>query len=95
MYGRIIPGYDPTTTSYVIYQPVGVSVGISPWNYPIELVAWKLGAALAAGCSIVLKPPSETPLSPLHFVECLVDAGLPEAEQRMVEAAIAEHTLWP
>ncbi len=84
VYGRIVPGYDPTTTSYVIYQPVGVSVGISPWNYPIELVAWKLGGALAAGCTIVLKPPSETPLSPLHFVECLVDAGLPPGVANVV-----------
>jgi succinate-semialdehyde dehydrogenase/glutarate-semialdehyde dehydrogenase len=54
VYGRIVPGYDPTTTSYVIYQPVGVSVAISPWNYPIELVGWKIGGALAAGCTVVL-----------------------------------------
>ena len=87
VYGRVIPGYDPTTTSYVVYQPVGVSVGISPWNYPIELVAWKLGAALAAGCTIVLKPPSETPLSPLHFVECLVEAGLPAGVVNVVFGA--------
>jgi len=78
IYGRVIPGYDPTTTSYVIYEPVGVCAGISPWNYPIELVAWKVGAALAAGCTIVVKPPSQTPLSPLNFIRCLVDAGIPE-----------------
>jgi succinate-semialdehyde dehydrogenase/glutarate-semialdehyde dehydrogenase len=77
VYGRIIPGYDATTTSYVIYQPVGVSAAISPWNYPIELVGWKVGGALAAGCTVVLKPPSETPLSPTHYVRCLVDAGVP------------------
>ncbi len=84
VYGRVVPGYDRTTTSYVIYQPVGVSVGISPWNYPIELVAWKVGAALAAGCTIVLKPPSETPLSPLHFAACLVDAGAPKGVVNVV-----------
>ncbi len=84
VYGRIVPGYDPTTTSYVVYQPVGVSVGISPWNYPIELVAWKVGGALAAGCTMVLKPPSETPLSPLRFVACLVDAGLPKGVVNVV-----------
>lgn len=79
VYGRIIPGSgsDPTTTSYVTYEPVGVSVGISPWNYPIELVAWKVGAALVAGCTIVVKPPSLTPLSPLAFIGCLADAGAP------------------
>lgn len=76
-YGRLIPGYDTSTTSYVMYQPVGVSAAISPWNYPIELVGWKVGAALAAGCTVVLKPPSETPLSPTHYVKCLIDAGVP------------------
>jgi succinate-semialdehyde dehydrogenase/glutarate-semialdehyde dehydrogenase len=77
VYGRIVPGFDARTTSYVLYEPVGVSAAISPWNYPIELVAWKVGGALAAGCTIVVKPPSETPLSPLAFVKCLVDAGVP------------------
>jgi len=78
IYGRIVPGLDPTTTSYVIYQPIGVSTAISPWNYPIELVGWKVGGALAAGCTIVVKPPSETPLSPLNYLKCLVDAGVPK-----------------
>ena len=63
--------------SRVIYQPVGVAAAISPWNYPIELLAWKLGAALASGCTIVCKLPSETPLSPLAFIECVVEAGVP------------------
>ena len=75
--GHYVPGYDPTTTSYVIYEPVGVSVGIAPWNYPVELVAWKIGGALAAGATIVLKAPSETPLSPRAFAECVHDAGAP------------------
>ena len=76
-YGRLIPGHDVGTTSEVIYQPVGVAAAISPWNYPVELVAWKVGAALAAGCTMVVKPPVQTPLSPLRFVQCLADAGLP------------------
>ncbi|MFW6180487.1 MAG: aldehyde dehydrogenase family protein, partial [Spirochaetota bacterium] len=50
---------------------------ISPWNYPIELVGWKVGGALAAGCTVVVKPPSETPLSPAAYIRCLVDAGIP------------------
>jgi succinate-semialdehyde dehydrogenase/glutarate-semialdehyde dehydrogenase len=75
--GHYVPGYDPSTTSYVVYEPVGVSVGISPWNYPVELVAWKIGGALAAGATMVLKAPSETPLSPRAFVECVHDAGAP------------------
>jgi succinate-semialdehyde dehydrogenase/glutarate-semialdehyde dehydrogenase len=84
VYGRVVPGYDETTTSYVLYEPVGVSAAISPWNYPIELVAWKVGAALAAGCTVIVKPPSETPLSPLNFIKCLVDAGVPDGVVNVV-----------
>lgn len=75
--GKIIASDDADTTSRVIYQPLGVAAAISPWNYPIELLAWKVGAALAAGCTLVAKLPSETPLSPLAFLACLVDAGVP------------------
>lgn len=77
VYGRIIPNADPAVDSQVIYQPVGPCAAISPWNYPVELVAWKIGGALAAGCTLVVKPPSLTPISPLMFIECLVDAGIP------------------
>ncbi len=86
IYGRIVPcsGSDVSTTSFITYEPVGVSVGISPWNYPIELVAWKVGAALAAGCAIVAKPPSLTPLSPLAFIGCLADAGTPHGVVNVV-----------
>ncbi|CEP66985.1 Aldehyde/histidinol dehydrogenase [Moorella glycerini] len=77
VYGRIIPNAEADTESRVIYQPVGVAAAISPWNYPVELLAWKLGAGLAAGCTVVAKVPSETPLSPLAFVRCIVDAGVP------------------
>jgi succinate-semialdehyde dehydrogenase/glutarate-semialdehyde dehydrogenase len=82
--GRVVPGYDPTTTSYVIYEPVGVAAAISPWNYPIELVGWKVGGALAAGCTSVVKPPSETPLSPTAYIKCLVDAGIPKGVVNIV-----------
>lgn len=78
VYGRIIPNADPDTESRVIYQPLGVAAAISPWNYPIELLAWKVGAALAAGCTLVCKLPSETPLSPLAFLSCLQQAGIPD-----------------
>jgi succinate-semialdehyde dehydrogenase/glutarate-semialdehyde dehydrogenase len=76
-YGRIIPNEDPRYQSLVVRQPVGVVAAISPWNYPVELTGWKAAAALAAGCTIVAKPPSLTPLSPLAFWKCLVDAGIP------------------
>ncbi|MBS4208213.1 NAD-dependent succinate-semialdehyde dehydrogenase [Bacillus sp. FJAT-50079] len=76
IYGRIIPNAEENMESRVIYQPIGVAAAISPWNYPIELLAWKVGAALASGCTIVCKLPSETPLSPSAFVKCMIDAGV-------------------
>ena len=76
--GRIIPNEAKGCVSGVIYQPVGPAVAITPWNYPIELLAWKVGGALAAGCTIVCKIPYETPLSPTLFAECVIGAGLPE-----------------
>ncbi|MFW6030382.1 MAG: aldehyde dehydrogenase family protein [Halanaerobiales bacterium] len=54
-----------------------MAAAISPWNYPIELLAWKIGGALAAGCSVVAKLPSQTPLSPLKFIECIESSGVP------------------
>jgi len=78
VYGRIISATDgPSYRSEVIYQPVGVSAAISPWNYPVELLAWKIGGALAAGCPMVIKVPSETPLNALMFARCVLDAGVP------------------
>ena len=77
VYGRIVASVEADTESRVIYQPVGPAAAISPWNYPVELLAWKVGAALAAGCTVIAKPPSLTPLSPLLLLRCLVDAGVP------------------
>jgi succinate-semialdehyde dehydrogenase/glutarate-semialdehyde dehydrogenase len=77
VYGRIIANAEADMESMVIYQPIGVAAAISPWNYPIELLAWKVGGALASGCTLVAKLPSETPLSPLAFIKCVVDAGIP------------------
>jgi succinate-semialdehyde dehydrogenase/glutarate-semialdehyde dehydrogenase len=77
IYGRIVANSDSKMESQVIYQPVGPAAAISPWNYPVELLAWKIGGALSAGCSIVAKLPSETPFSPLEFIKCLVEAGIP------------------
>jgi len=79
VYGRIIPNADSNDiVSHVVYQPVGVAACISPWNYPIELLAWKVAAAMAAGCTCILKVPSETPLSPLEFVKVMEKAGFPD-----------------
>jgi len=77
IYGRIIANEEGDIESRVIYQPIGVAAAISPWNYPIELLAWKIGGALASGCTVVAKLPSETPLSPLAFIRCVQETGIP------------------
>jgi succinate-semialdehyde dehydrogenase / glutarate-semialdehyde dehydrogenase len=63
--------------STVIYQPLGVCALITPWNYPVSLLSWKLGPAIASGCAMVVKPTSVTPLSPTAFCAALIEGGLP------------------
>ena len=63
--------------SLVVSSPVGVVGAITPWNYPVDIYAWKLGPALAAGCTLVAKPPHETPLAIGMIAQCFADAGLP------------------
>ncbi|MBA3937581.1 MAG: aldehyde dehydrogenase family protein [Planctomycetes bacterium] len=75
--GEINQTEKASLRSWVIRQPVGVVAAITPWNYPVALLAWKLGPALAAGCSMVVKPNCVTPLSPVAFCQALVDGGLP------------------
>ncbi|MGE5838535.1 MAG: aldehyde dehydrogenase family protein [Deltaproteobacteria bacterium] len=76
-YGTIIANAEASDQSFVVKQPIGVVAALSPWNYPVELVGWKAAAALAAGCTMVAKPASQTPLSPLEYLRCLADAGIP------------------
>lgn len=77
IFGEVIPNDNPNRRSVVIRQPVGPVAAIGPWNYPVLLLAWKVAPALAAGCTLVVKPPSVTPVAISRFLECLVDAGLP------------------
>jgi acyl-CoA reductase-like NAD-dependent aldehyde dehydrogenase len=78
-------------------EPVGVVAAITPWNFPLVLAMWKIAPALAAGCTIVLKPAPETPLSALRLVEIAREAGLPEGVLSVVTgdgstgAALATH----
>ncbi len=65
------------THSFVVKQPVGVVAAITPWNFPVDLLAWKVGPGLAAGCTFVIKPPSEAPLAATLFVRSFVEAGIP------------------
>lgn len=68
--GELAPSRSRTARSLVLRQPVGVVAAITPWNYPVSLMAWKLGPAVAAGCTVVVKPPSAAPLT------CGIVAGI-------------------
>lgn len=77
IYGQTIPGRHAEERLSVIYQPVGVCVSLSAWNFPALLPARKIAAALAAGCSIIARPASEAPGACFAIGQALVDAGLP------------------
>jgi aldehyde dehydrogenase (NAD+) len=64
--------------NYLRHEPVGVAAAIIPWNFPIQMASWKISMALAAGCSIVLKPAPETPCSAVKLAEILKEAGVPD-----------------
>src|SRR5262245_54752100 len=76
--GETIPVSSPGNwLAYTVREPVGVVGQIIPWNFPLMMAAWKLAPALAAGCTIVLKPAEQTPLSALRFGELILEAGFP------------------
>jgi betaine-aldehyde dehydrogenase len=77
---------DGTNTSLVTREPVGVVAAITPWNGPLSTPSLKITPALAAGCSVVLKPPPETPLTAYAFADALLEAGLPEGVLSIVPA---------
>ncbi|MBW3596464.1 MAG: NAD-dependent succinate-semialdehyde dehydrogenase [Planctomycetes bacterium] len=83
-YGQIIPPSQPGKRHLTIKHPVGVSAAISPWNFPVTLQARKIAPALAAGCTVVSRPASQTPLSIGHVFECLIEAGLPPGVANLV-----------
>ncbi|PVH78289.1 succinate-semialdehyde dehydrogenase [Cadophora sp. DSE1049] len=76
-YGTTIPSSTPHSTLMTVREPVGVCGIITPWNFPAAMITRKVGPALAAGCSVVIKPPSETPYSCIALVKLAVTAGLP------------------
>ncbi len=82
-YGRVL--VRPTgQRSIVIQQPVGVVAALSPWNFPVYLMAKKLAPALTAGCAVICKPPEETPGCTSAIIRCLDDAGLPKGVAQLV-----------
>jgi len=101
--GTTIPISVPYTPgakylAYTLREPVGVVGQIIPWNFPLLMAAWKLGPALASGCTVVLKPAEQTPLSILRLGELILEAGFPEGVVNIVPgygetagAALAAH----
>jgi succinate-semialdehyde dehydrogenase/glutarate-semialdehyde dehydrogenase len=83
-YGQVIPNSAPGKRHVTIKHPVGVVAAISPWNFPITLQSRKIAPALAAGCTIVCRPASQTPLSLVQVFECLIEAGLPQGVANLV-----------
>ena len=78
IYGRTVPSRSPRTQlQFVVKEPVGPVAAFTPWNFPLTQVVRKLGAALTAGCSFLLKAPEETPAAPAALMQALLDAGLP------------------
>lgn len=77
IYGDTIPGHQADKRLLVIKQPIGVTAAITPWNFPAAMITRKAGPALAAGCTMVLKPASQTPFSALALAELANRAGIP------------------
>ncbi|MEO8248470.1 MAG: NAD-dependent succinate-semialdehyde dehydrogenase [Burkholderiales bacterium] len=77
VYGRIVPARNLAVRQMVLREPVGPVAAFTPWNFPINQVVRKLSAALATGCSIIVKAAEETPASPAGLIRAFVDAGIP------------------
>jgi acyl-CoA reductase-like NAD-dependent aldehyde dehydrogenase len=82
--GEWRPSSAPRVRSLVLRQPIGVVAAIVPWNYPIDLLSWKIAPALAAGCTVVAKPASGTPLATAHVIRCFADAGLSQGTLNLI-----------
>jgi succinate-semialdehyde dehydrogenase/glutarate-semialdehyde dehydrogenase len=89
VYGRIIPS-EPGMRHSVLRQPIGVVAAFSPWNFPMSSPARKVGGALSAGCSIILKASEETPAGAVQLVQAFADAGLPAGVLNLVFGKPAE-----
>lgn len=88
--GRVIPARIPGARQLVIPEPLGPVVALTPWNFPMILPARKIAAALAAGCTVVIKPSEETPASTIGLAQALADAGLPAGALNVVFGIPAE-----
>jgi succinate-semialdehyde dehydrogenase/glutarate-semialdehyde dehydrogenase len=89
-YGRVVPPQAEGKRHLVVRQPVGVVGAIAPWNFPLVLAIRKIAPALAAGCTVILKPASSTPLSACELARCIDAVGLPKGVFQLVTGSAAE-----
>lgn len=87
VYGQTIPSSRADQRFLVMRQPVGVCAAITPWNYPVSMITRKVGPALAAGCTVVLKPAEQTPMCAAAVIRLLHDAGVPAGVVNLVTAS--------
>lgn len=89
-YGHVIPSAIPGNQQSAVKEPVGIVAAITPWNYPMAMIARKIAPALAVGCTVVAKPAEDTPLSALALVKLAQDAGIPPGVVNIVTASRAQ-----
>jgi succinate-semialdehyde dehydrogenase/glutarate-semialdehyde dehydrogenase len=87
IFGETIPNRSNDYLSVVAKEPIGPVAAITPWNYPVELLGWKLGGAIGAGCTMVIKPSEYTPGAAQIVMECVRDAGFPPGVVNVVYGA--------
>jgi succinate-semialdehyde dehydrogenase/glutarate-semialdehyde dehydrogenase len=95
-YGRIVPSRMPSLAHHVVLEPVGPAVAFTPWNFPALTPARKIGGALAAGCTLILKAAEDTPGTAVEFIRAFAEAGLPAGVLNLVfgdPAAISTHLI--
>ena len=90
VYGEIIPGHQPDKRIFVLRQPVGVVAAITPWNFPAAMITRKAAPALAAGCTFIVKPAGQTPLSALAMAELAARAGVPPGVINVITGSARE-----
>jgi aldehyde dehydrogenase (NAD+)/gamma-glutamyl-gamma-aminobutyraldehyde dehydrogenase len=77
VFGKVGPT-EPSITSLIVKEPIGVVAGIVPWNFPLMMAVWKMAPALAAGCSVIIKPAEDTPLTAIRVAKIAQEAGIPD-----------------
>jgi acyl-CoA reductase-like NAD-dependent aldehyde dehydrogenase len=83
VFGKVGPT-EPSLTSLIIKEPIGIVAGVVPWNFPLMMAVWKMAPALAAGCSVIIKPAEDTPLTAIRVAQIAKEAGIPDGVLNVV-----------